>query len=76
MLEAGLWPDLLVTDHVMPGLSGLELARQFHVLRPDAKALIITGYAEDAPLDAPHLAKPFRRAELAASLAALVPNSG
>ncbi|KAK0339617.1 hypothetical protein LTR94_033804, partial [Friedmanniomyces endolithicus] len=28
LLDSGVHPDLLVTDHLMPGLSGVELARR------------------------------------------------
>ncbi|HEY8381282.1 MAG TPA: PAS domain-containing protein [Microvirga sp.] len=75
LLGEGLAPDLLVTDHLMPGMNGAELARQVRLLRPDLPVLIVSGYAQVdgiAP-DLPRLTKPFRNAELAASLAALVP---
>ena len=43
--------DLLVTDHLMPGRSGSELAHELRKARPDLPILIITGYAEDAWVD-------------------------
>ena len=37
---------LLLTDVVMPGLGGLELAERIASLRPDAKILLMSGYAD------------------------------
>jgi CheY-like chemotaxis protein len=64
---------LVVTDHLMPGMSGTELARQVRAMAPDVPILIISGYAEveDVAPDLPRLMKPFRESELAAALAAL-----
>jgi CheY-like chemotaxis protein len=75
MVQEGLRPDLLVTDHLMPGMSGVDLARDLRVRWLDLPMLIISGYAEVEGLAPgfPRLTKPFRSAELAASLAALVP---
>jgi PAS domain S-box-containing protein len=60
--------DLLLTDVVMPGKSGIELAQEFFRLRPDRRVLFISGYAgrlgsED--LFAPLLEKPFTPDQLA-----------
>ena len=74
-LDGGLAPDLLITDHLMPGMSGTQLARQLKAGCPNLPVLIVSGYAEEDGIDAdlPRLTKPFRSAELAASLAALQP---
>jgi two-component system, cell cycle sensor histidine kinase and response regulator CckA len=37
--------DLLLTDIIMPGMSGVELRDRVCALRPDIKALYMTGYA-------------------------------
>jgi len=39
--------DLLFTDLVMPGINGLETARQVTVLRPEIKVLYTSGYISD-----------------------------
>jgi signal transduction histidine kinase/CheY-like chemotaxis protein len=65
--------DLLITDHLMPGMTGAELARAVRERWPHQRLLIISGFAEAEGLaaDLPLLAKPFRQADLAASLAGL-----
>ncbi|HVO81832.1 MAG TPA: PAS domain S-box protein [Terriglobales bacterium] len=42
--------DMLITDVVMPGMSGRELARQLSTSRPQTKVLYLSGYTEDAIL--------------------------
>jgi CheY-like chemotaxis protein len=66
-------PDIVVTDHLMPGLSGTELAAALRALRPGLPVLIVSGYAdlEGLPPDLPRLTKPFRQADLADCIARL-----
>ncbi|TMQ29598.1 MAG: response regulator [Planctomycetota bacterium] len=58
--------QMLVTDVVMPGMSGPELVEQLGRLRPDIKALYMSGYTGDAVVrhgvlqaDTAFLQKPF-----------------
>jgi CheY-like chemotaxis protein/two-component sensor histidine kinase len=76
-VEAGL-PDIVVTDHLMPGLSGTELAAALRARHPGLPVLIVSGYAdlEGLPPDLPRLTKPFRQADLAACIARLRGRAG
>jgi PAS domain S-box-containing protein len=59
--------DLLVTDHVMPGMTGMELAAASRQVRPSLPILLATGYAdlpEGTQLDLPRLAKPYHQDQL------------
>jgi PAS domain S-box-containing protein len=71
MVEAGLVPDLLVTDHLMPGMTGVDLARALREQFAALPVLIVSGYAEAEGIapDLPRLTKPFRSAELEACIA-------
>jgi CheY-like chemotaxis protein len=74
LVEGGERFDLLVTDHLMPGMTGTDLARATRSARPDVPVLLVSGYAEREGIDPdmPRLTKPFRKDELAASLAQLL----
>lgn len=65
--------DIVVTDHLMPGMTGTELARHIRSSQPGTPVLIVSGYAHVEGIDAdlPRLTKPFRKDELAATLAAI-----
>ncbi len=63
---------LLVTDVVMPGMSGKALAFQFQVERPDTKVLFVSGYTDNAIIHqgvldprVAYLQKPFSAVDLA-----------
>jgi signal transduction histidine kinase len=54
--------DLMVTDHAMPGMTGVELAAEAHGLLPQLPILLATGYADLPPgqkSDLPRLSKPY-----------------
>jgi CheY-like chemotaxis protein len=71
----------LVTDAVMPGMSGPALAKKLLASRPETRVLYISGYAEDTSLlqdahvrDDAFLQKPFGLDSLAEKLRALLNN--
>ncbi len=73
---------LLLTDVVMPGMSGRELAQQLTLLRPKMKVLYISGYTDDVGVlqilgssKAAFLQKPFNPNTLAAKVRAVLTNS-
>ncbi|HEY1381123.1 MAG TPA: response regulator [Gemmataceae bacterium] len=64
--RGGDYLHLMVTDVVMPGISGLELATRLEPVRPKMKVLFMSGYTDDAIVrrgvlaeDAAFLQKPF-----------------
>jgi len=74
LVEEGQKFDLLVTDHLMPGMSGIDLIDRLRSGRPSLRALVISGFAETDGIDPglPRLTKPFRQSELATSIATLM----
>jgi signal transduction histidine kinase/CheY-like chemotaxis protein len=59
--------DLMMTDHVMPSMTGIELAAASREVRPTLPILLATGYAElpeGTQLDLPRLAKPYHQDQL------------
>ncbi|SHM89475.1 His Kinase A (phospho-acceptor) domain-containing protein [Pseudomonas asturiensis] len=78
LFDAGLRPDVLITDYVMADITGVQLARQIRQRINDLPILIITGYTNAKPVptdDFEILAKPFRRQDIASRLAHLVQSS-
>jgi PAS domain S-box-containing protein len=78
ILKSGTKVDAIITDYAMPGMTGVELARQARELRPDLPVLLATGYAElpeGGTIDLPRLGKPYHQRELSAQLARLLGNT-
>ncbi len=74
--------DLLITDVVMPGMSGRQLSDQLRIQFPNLKILFVSGYTDDAVVrhgveDSSDilLLKPFTPAELAQRIRTLFDDS-
>jgi len=71
LIEAGAACDVLITDIVMPEMSGFELAQKVRARRPDVPVLFMSGYSDEETLKSvaacPNsgvLMKPFSPSEL------------
>ena len=75
ILKNGLKPDLVITDHAMPGMTGLDLAVRLRVSDPKLPILLATGYAElqgQLPLELSRIAKPYTQEQLSSVIARLL----
>jgi CheY-like chemotaxis protein len=74
VLENGADVQAVFSDVTMPGMSGPQLAEAARGRRPGLRVLLTTGYAGDVelPRGAALLRKPYRRADLATRIRALL----
>jgi CheY-like chemotaxis protein len=75
--------DLVLTDVVMPGITGIELGRQLRATHPKLKILYMSGYTDDIVLrrGAPgpgnaYLEKPFTPERLVTKIRQILESSG
>ena len=71
-LASGVEIDVVLTDHAMPAMTGLQLARYIRESYPELPVILATGYAEipgdAAALGIPRLAKPCNQYEIAMAI--------
>jgi CheY-like chemotaxis protein len=73
--EKGLRPDLIITDVVMPGMSGKVMVDKLRGILPDAMILFMSGYADNVIVHngilddgLPFIQKPFNSVDLNAKI--------
>ncbi|MDP3852830.1 PAS domain-containing sensor histidine kinase [Phenylobacterium sp.] len=74
VLRRGKRVDLVISDHAMPNMTGVQLAEAIRAEWPDVPLILASGYAELPAGSEPaviQLAKPFGQAELAHAIAQL-----
>jgi CheY-like chemotaxis protein len=81
LLNSGIKIDVVLTDHSMPSMTGLQLAECIQERFPGLPIILATGYAElpadPSALGIGRLAKPCTQDEIATAIhAALRPPSG
>jgi CheY-like chemotaxis protein/two-component sensor histidine kinase len=72
LLRRGAFADVVITDQVMPHMTGLQLADAIKAEWPHLPVIIATGYADLPPgggMNFPRLSKPYTQVELAQKLA-------
>jgi hypothetical protein len=81
-LAAGCGIDLLVSDVIMPDLSGPELARRLETVCPGIRTLFVSGYTAETvrgrgrlPADSAFLEKPFDQLSLLRAVRTLLDQS-
>ena len=79
MEEKGLKPDLVITDVVMPNMSGRDLADRLQRNQPGLKVLYMSGYTDNAVVHqgvldpgTPFIQKPFTLRDIAEKIQAVL----
>lgn len=65
-------PEAVVTDIIMPGMSGIDLARRISEQKPSTPVILVTGYSEQAARGLrglPIVLKPYSGRDLSAAIA-------
>ena len=51
--DPGVW-DVVVSDHVMPGMKGMALLAEIKRVRPDCPVILCTGFSDNVTEDQAH----------------------
>ncbi len=77
-----LEPDVVITDHLMPSMTGVELIRRLHAEKPHIPVILITGEgSEDLAIEAmrsgasDYITKPFKAEQLLAAVGRVLSSS-
>ncbi len=71
VLRLGAQIDVVITDQAMPGMTGMELARQIRQFWPGIPIVLASGFADLPEFDElrlPRLSKPYHQSELASCI--------
>jgi CheY-like chemotaxis protein len=75
VVQGGLRPDLVITDHAMPGMTGVDLAMALREQDSQLPILLATGYAElqdGQRIELPRISKPYTQQQLSSEIVRLL----
>lgn len=75
VVRGGLRPDLVITDHAMPGMTGVDLAMALREQDSQLPILLATGYAElqdGQRIELPRISKPYTQQQLSSEIVRLL----
>ncbi|HET6912201.1 MAG TPA: ATP-binding protein [Rhodanobacteraceae bacterium] len=75
VVQGGFRPDLVITDHAMPGMTGVDLAMALRERDSKLPILLATGYAElqdGQRIELPRIAKPYTQQQLSSEIVRLL----
>ena len=75
VIRGGVRPDLVITDHAMPGMTGVDLAVALRERDSELPILLATGYAElqeGQRIELPRISKPYTQQQLSSEIVRLL----
>jgi CheY-like chemotaxis protein len=74
-IQGGVCPDLVITDHAMPGMTGVDLAVALRERDSKLPILLATGYADlqdGQRIELPRISKPYTQQQLSSEIGRLL----